>query len=85
LLGNCKRWKYVKVKSSNGSTRTSQLTQKAIACQILEFLNIMQAKKISKQIMSKMKYVEKKFKEAEYYLQNTCKGSIDEKMEITKM
>jgi len=44
-------------------------------------------KKTSEQVMSKMRYVEKKFKEAEDFLRNTGEGLTfnDEKLGIAKI
>lgn len=83
--GNYDKWKCAGVKSSSGSTRTSGLTKKAVTHIISRHLDTLHTKKTPEQIMSKMRYVEKKFKDAEDYLRSTGEGlnSNDEKMGIT--
>jgi len=89
LPGNYDRWKFAGIRNPNGSsTRTYSLTKKAVTCLISKFLDQLQTKKTPKQVMSKMRYIEKKFKEAEDYVRNTGgKGltSIDEKLGITRI
>ena len=71
----------------NGGTRTFGLTKKAITYLISKYLDTMQTKKNPDEVMSKMRYSEKKFKEAKDFLRNTSEGltSFDEKMGITKI
>ena len=81
-------WKCAGSKNSNGSSRTSGLrTKKAVTNIISTHLETLNTKKTLEQVMSKLKYVEKKFKEAEDYLRGTGVGimSNDEKMGITKI
>lgn len=87
LPGNYDKWKCAGIRSSNGSTRTSGLTKKAITGIISTYLDTLNTKKSPDQVMSKMRYVEKKFKETEDFLRNTGEGltSNDEKMGITKI
>ena len=87
LLGNYEKWKCAGVKNANGGTRTSGLTKKAVTYFISEYLDTLQTKKSPDQVMSKMKYIEKKFKEAEDFLRNTGAGltSFDEKMGVSNI
>ena len=82
--GNYEKWKCAWVKSSTGSTKTSGLTKKAVTKIISEYLETLQTKKTPEQVMSRMRYIEKKFKDAEDYLRNTGEGitATDDKMEI---
>ena len=84
MLGNYEKWKCVGIKSSTRSTKTSGLTKKAVTKIISKYLKILQTKKTPEQVMSKMRYIEKKFKEAEDYLRNTSEGltTVDVKMGI---
>ena len=87
LPGNYEKWKCARVKNANGGTRTSGLTKKAVTYLISEYLDTLQTKKSPDQVMSKMRYSEKKFKEAEDFLRNIGEGLtfFDEKMGVTKI
>jgi len=80
-------WKGVGIRNASGATRTSRLTKKTIIIIISNFLDTLNTKKISEHVMSKMRYVEKKFKEVEDFLRNTGEGltSTDEKLGIAEM
>ena len=84
--GNYAKWKCTGSKNSNDSSRTSKLTKKVVTI-ISKHLEALNTKKTSDQFMSKLKYVETKFKEAEDFLRGTGVGitSNDEKMGITKI
>ena len=86
-LANYDKWKCAGIRSSNGSTRSSALTKKAVTVIISMYLDTLSTKKSLDQVMNKMRYVEKKFKEAEDFLRNTSEGltSNDKKLGITKI
>ena len=85
--GNYEMWKGAGIRNASGATRTSGLTKKAVSVTISNFLDTFNTKKTSEQVMSKMRYIEKKFKEAEDFLRNTGEGltSTDEKLGIAKI
>ena len=85
--GNYEMWKGSGIRNAGGATRTSGLTKKAVTITISNFLDKLHTKKTSEQVMSKMRYVEKKFKEAEDFLRNTGErlSSTDEKLGIAKI
>ena len=86
LSGNYEMWKGACIRNASRVTRTSGLTKKAIIVTISNFLDTLHMKKTSEQVMSKMRYVKKKFKEAENFLRNTGEGltSTDEKLGLLK-
>jgi len=87
LPNNYEKWKGAGIKNSSGATRTSWLTKKAVIVTIFNFLKTLHTKKTSEQVMSKMRYVEKKFKEAKDFLRNIGEGvtSNDKKLGIAKI
>ena len=84
LPRNYEKWKCDGIKSSTGLARTSGLTKKAVTKIISKYLETLQTKKTPERVMSRVRYIEKKFKEAEDYLQNTVEGltTVDDKMGI---
>ena len=85
--GNYELWNGAGIRKASGATRTSGLTKKSVDVTISNYLDTFNTKKTSDQVMSKMRYVEKKFKEAEDFLRNTGEGltSNDEKLGIAKI
>lgn len=87
LPGNYAKWKCAGIRNPSGSMKTSGLTKKAVTGIISNYLESLNTKKSTDQIMSKIRYLEKRFKEAEDFLRNTGEGltSNDEKMGISKI
>ena len=87
LPRNYEKWKCVGIRNSNGSMKTSALAKRAVTSIISAYLESLNTKKILEQVMNKMRYMEKKFKEVMDFLQSTGEGltSNDEKLGITKI
>ena len=87
LPGNYEKWKCAGIRTPIGSSKTSALTKKAVTSLISIYLETVNVRKNPEQVMNKMRYVEKKFKEAEDYMRSTGGGitNTDEKLEITKI
>ena len=87
MPSNYEMWKGAWIRNASGATRTSGLTKKAEFITISNLLDTFNTKKTFEQVMSKMRYVKKKFKEAEDFLRNTGEGltSTDKKLGIAKI
>ena len=73
--------------NASATTQTSGFTKKVVFVIISNFLDTFNMKKTSEQVMSKMRYIEKNFKEAEDFLRNTSEGltSTHGKLGIAKI
>ena len=87
MPSNYEMWKGAWIRNASGATRTSGLTKKAEFITISNLLDTFNTKKTFEQVISKMRYVKKKFKEAEDFLRNTGEGltSTDKKLGIAKI